>query len=104
MAPRRVSSRGSGRLRFTLLLIAFLLISGTVILRRSFGNRAAREILDLDARRAGLVAERLRLEAEIRTAASRARIEPIAIERLKMHIPADSQVILVPPARAHESQ
>jgi cell division protein FtsL len=104
MAPRRVKGGGSGRLRLTILLVVFLLISGTVILRRSWGNRAAHELVDLDARRAGLVAERLRLEAEIRAATSRSRIEPIATQRLNMHIPADSQVILVPPARLHESQ
>jgi cell division protein FtsL len=104
MAPRRVKGGGSGRLRLTMLLIVFLLISGTVILRRSWGNRGARELHDLDSQRAGLVAERLRLEAEIRAATSRARIEPIAVQRLNMHVPADSQVILVPPARLHESQ
>ncbi len=104
MATRRVKGRGSGRLRLTMLLIAFLLISGTVILRRSYGNRAARELIDLDSRRAGLVAEKLRLEADIRMATSRARIQPIAEQRLQMHVPPDSLVIYVPPARLHESQ
>jgi cell division protein FtsL len=104
MATRRVKSGGSGRLRLAFLLIAFLMITGTVILRRSYGNRGARELVELDSRRAALVAERLRLEAEIRSATSRARIEPIATQRLQMHIPSDSQVILVPPSRSNESQ
>src|SRR5438105_11329041 len=104
MATRRVKGGGNGRLRLTVLLIVFLLIAGTVILRRSYGNRGARELVDLDTRRAALVAERLRLEAEIRSATSRGRIVPIATERLQMHIPADSVVILVPPPRLHESQ
>lgn len=104
MATRRVKSGGNGRLRLAMLLIAFLMITGTVILRRSYGNRSARELVELDSRRAALVAERLRLEAEIRAATSRARIEPLAVQRLNMHIPADSQVILVAPTRLHENQ
>ena len=66
-----------------------------VILRRSYGIAAARELQQLDARRAALVAERLRLEAEIRAAASRATLQPIAEQRLQMRIPADSQVIIL---------
>ena len=104
MAARRVKSGGSGRLRLTFLLIAFLMISGTIILRRSYGNRTARELVELDTRRAALVAEKLRLEAEIRTATSRNRIGPIAEQRLQMHVPPDSLVIYVPPSRLHESQ
>ena len=103
MATRRVKGGGGSRLRLTMLLIAFLLITGTVILRRSYGNRGARELLVLDSKRAALVAEKLRLEADIRNATSRSHIVPMA-ERLQMHIPADSQVILVPPSRLHESQ
>ena len=67
-----------------------------VILRRSYGIAAARELLELDARRASPVAERLRLEGEVRAAASRATLQPIAEQRLRMRIPADSQVIILP--------
>ena len=67
-----------------------------VILRRSYGIAAARELLELDARRASLVAERLRLEGEVRAASSRAALQPIAEQRLRMRIPADSQVIILP--------
>ncbi|MES2178574.1 MAG: cell division protein FtsL [Gemmatimonadota bacterium] len=99
MATRRVAK--GGRWRLPLILVAFLAISGIIILRRSLGIRTAREITELDARRSALVAERLRLEAEIRAASSRARLQPIAEQRLQMHVPADSQVILVP--RTHET-
>ena len=88
-------------MRLALVLVAFLAISGTIILRRSIGIRSAREILALDTRRAALVAERLRLEAEIRAASNRGRLQPIAEQRLQMHVPADSQVIFV--TRAHEA-
>ena len=96
MAKSRVGSRGTGRLRFVLLLLGFLVIAVGVILRRSFGVAAARELQQLDARRAALVAERLRLEGEVRAAASRATLQPIAEQRLQMRVPADSQI-----GRAH---
>jgi cell division protein FtsL len=96
MAKSRVGGRGSGRLRFVLVLLGFLVIAMGVILRRSYGIAAARELQQLDARRAALVAERLRLEGEIRAAASRATLQPIAEQRLQMRIPADSQVIILP--------
>ena len=95
MAKSGVAGRG-GRLRFVLLLLGFLVIAMGVILRRSYGIAAARELLELDARRASLVAERLRLEGEVRAAASRATLQPIAEQRLRMRIPADSQVIILP--------
>jgi cell division protein FtsL len=96
MAKGRVAGRGTGRLRFVLLLLGFLVIAVGVILRRSYGIAAAREIQELDARRAALVAERLRLEGEVRAAASRATLQPIAEQRLHMRVPADSQVVILP--------
>ena len=94
MAKGRVAGRG--RLRFALLLLGFLVIAIGVILRRSYGIARAREIQDLDARRAALVAERLRLDGEVRAAASRAVLQPIAEQRLQMRVPSDSQVIIIP--------
>jgi cell division protein FtsL len=96
MAKGRVGGRGSGRLRFVLVLLGFLVIAMGVILRRSYGIDAARELQRLEATRSALVAERLRLEGEIRAAASRATLQPIAEQRLQMRIPADSQVIILP--------
>lgn len=89
-------------MRFGLLLLAFLVISGGVILRRTAGIAAARELLELDARRAALVAERLRLEGDIRAAGSRTRLQPIAEQRLQMRVPSDSQVVILPRA-AHDT-
>ena len=96
MAARKVGS-GGGRGRLALLLIAFLAISGVVVLRRTYGIRAQRELVALDARRAALVAERLKLESDIRTASSRARLQPIAEQRLGMKVPDPAQVITVSP-------
>ena len=101
MAARKVA--GGGRAKLALWLLAFLVISGTVVLRRSFGNREQRVVRDLDARRAALVAERLRLESEIRTATSRAHLQPIAEQRLQMQVPAANQVFNLPRAAAHDT-
>lgn len=98
MAKGRVAGRGGRRMRVVLLLLGFLVIAVGVILRRSFGVAAVRELQQLDARRAALVAERLRLEGEVRAAASRATLQPIAEQRLQMRVPADSQVIILPRA------
>jgi cell division protein FtsL len=105
MAKGRVGGRGQGigRFRIPLLLIGFLLIALGVILRRSMGIAAGRELQQLDARRAALVAQRLRLEGEIRAASSRSRLQPIAEQRLNMHVPSDSQVVIITRAPAPAS-
>lgn len=100
MAKRVARGGGRGRLRLALLLLGFLAIALVVILRRTYGIAAARDLQKLDAARAALVAERLRLEGEIRAAESRATLQPIAEQRLQMHVPADSQVIILSRPRA----
>ena len=88
---RKVS--GSGRLRLALLLLGFVLIAAGVVLRRTYGIRAARDLQAMETRRSGLIAERRRLESEIRIASSRARLQPIAEQRLQMHVPTEAQVV-----------
>jgi len=83
----------SGRLRFALLLLGFVTIASGVVLRRTYGIRAARDIQTMETRRSGLDAERRRLESEIRIASGRARLQPIAEQRLQMHVPTESQVV-----------
>lgn len=85
--------RRSGRLRFALVLLGFVAVASVIVLRRTYGIGAAREILLMETRRSGLEAERARLEADIRIASSRARLQPIAEQRLGMHVPAEDQVI-----------
>jgi hypothetical protein len=91
MAARKVGGSG-GRVRLVLLMLAFLVITGGVILRRTFGISGAKELLELEARRTATINEKLRLEAEIRSASSRAHLLPVA-ERLNLHVPADSMVM-----------
>ena len=95
MATRRVARKGSGRGRLALVLLGFLLIALGVILRRTWGIAAATQLRQLEQKRAALVAERLRLEGEVRAAASRSTLQPIAEQRLQMHVPSDSQVIII---------
>jgi cell division protein FtsL len=83
----------SGRLRFALVLLGFVAVASVIVLRRTYGIAAAREIQAMETRRAGLDAERARLEADIRIASSRARLQPIAERRLGMHVPSEDQVV-----------
>jgi len=84
---------GSGRIRFALVLLGFVAIASGVVLRRTAGIRAARELQAMETRRSGLDAERRRLESEIRLASGRARLQPIAESRLRMHVPSEDQVV-----------
>jgi cell division protein FtsL len=61
-----------------------------------FGVRQEREIRRLQQERDALVAERIRLEGAIRAASSRARLQPIAEQRLNMHIPTPEQQVFLP--------
>ena len=83
----------SGRLRFALVLLGFVAIASVIVLRRTYGIRAANELQAMETRRSGLIAERRRLESEIRIASSRAQLQPIAERRLQMHVPSEDQVV-----------
>ena len=76
-----------------LILVGFVLVATGVIWRRSFGIAQSRELRELDKQRLELEAQKARLQGEIRELSSRARLGPIAEQRLNMHVPNDSQVI-----------
>ena len=89
-----------GRSIVALVLVGFVLVATGVIWRRSYGTLRAREQSALEQKRSALEAERAKLDGDIRDAASRARLEKVAEERLNMRIPNDSQVFVVTrPAR-----
>ena len=92
-----------GRTLVALALLGFVLVATGVIWRRSVGLARARDESRLEQRKAALRAERAKLEGDIRDASSRAVLARIAEERLHMHIPNDSQVILLarPAKSAH---
>lgn len=96
VAPRRRSI-------VAVFLVGFVLVASGVIARRVLGVQWQIEIKKLQEKRAALDADRVRLESAIRDASSRARLQPIAEQRLNMHIPkADEQVIL-PRRSPHDS-
>ena len=69
--------------------------TAAVIARRSYGDSEARRISGVDARLRQLRNERVRLESEIREGSSRVRLIPIAESRLGMHVPADTEVVIL---------
>ena len=77
-------------------LIGFVLVATGVIWRRSTGLAQARELGELQQRRAALEAQQAALEGAIRDASSRARLGRTAEERLGMRVPPDSLVIRLP--------
>lgn len=86
-----------------MLLLGFFVVATGVIARRTFGIGQARELRALRQQRDAANAARVQLEAEIREASSRARLGPIAEQRLHMYVPADSQVIILPRTKSSSS-
>ena len=88
---------GARRPRFRLagwLLLLMAALSLTVW-RQTRGVALQREIRALESDRAIAESERMALATRIQALQSRARIVQVARDRLGMHLPADSQVVLV---------
>lgn len=102
ISGRRASSGGTHGRRvgprslIVLVLFGFFMVATSVIARRTFGISQARSIRALEHQRDAVNAARVKLEAEIRDASSRAKLGPIAERRLHMYVPPDSQVIILP--------
>ena len=79
-----------------MVLVGFVLVTTGVIARRVFGVQQQRDIRKLQQKRNALEADRVRLETAIRDASSRAHLQPIAEQRLNMHIPTPDQQVLLP--------
>lgn len=95
MGRRTVKGRIGPLSIIVLLLLGFFTVATGVIARRTFGINQARTLRALERQRDAVDASRVTLEAEIRDASSRARLVPIAEQRLHMYVPADSQVIIL---------
>lgn len=93
---RSVAPRG--RAWIALVLVSFVLIAAGVIWRRTAGVEQARELRSLQERRAQLEAQRSQLEGDIRRISSRSSLLPIVERRLGMHVPNDTQVVILPRA------
>lgn len=98
-APPHGERRGGGLLRLAGLLVLLLGALAVVVGRQTRGVAIQREIRSLESERAIAETERLALQTRIQALQSRARVVRAARERLGMHLPADSEVILVPLAR-----
>ena len=92
MAKRGVKG---GRTLVAYALLAFVVISAAVITRRSFGHEEGQRTRELQSRLAALESERIRLNALIRDASSRPQLEPVVEQQLGMHVPADTQVVIL---------
>lgn len=90
---RGPSRRVLGALAWLLLLLGSL---GVVIWRQARGVALERGLRELQAERTVAEAERVQLERRIQTLASRARVVPIARERLGMQLPADHEIVFLP--------
>ena len=90
MASGSIAMRG--RSAIALGLAGFLVVTSSVVWRRSLGSTRARRLQQMGEKSATLAAERARLEGEIRAATSRAQLTPVAT-RLGLRMPSDSQVI-----------
>jgi cell division protein FtsL len=76
-------------------LLGFVLISAAVVARRSYGHREGSSITALEKRKSELVSERARQTEMIREGSSLSRIRPIAEQRLGMHTPSETQIVLL---------
>src|SRR6476661_1649032 len=95
MAKRKVGRGGSRRSVIALVLIGFVVVTTGVIARRMRGVGEQRRLLDLERKREALDGERTKLESAIRDASGRARLQPIAEQRLNMHIPKPEQQVFI---------
>lgn len=96
MAKRSVGIRG--RSIFGMLLGAFIIVTLTVVWRRSIGFSEARDIQQLTRARSDLEGERARLESQLRDLTSRQRLGPVVEQKLGMHVPVGRQVVILPKA------
>jgi type II secretory pathway pseudopilin PulG len=85
-----------GRSLVALALLAFLIVAGLVVWRRTVGVAESREIAAMQKRVVELEAQRARLEGDIRDLSSRGRLAPLVERRLGMHVPNDTQVVILP--------
>jgi len=81
-----------------MVLVGFVLVATGVIARRVVGVQQQQAIRELQRKRDALIADRIKLEGAIRDGSSRARLQPIAEQRLNMHIPKAEQQMLLPRA------
>jgi hypothetical protein len=88
-----------GRHWVALWLLAFLAAAGVVVARSTSGLRLARALGEARVTRAALEGRRADLERRVRAARSRTVLVPRA-QRLGLHLPSDSEIVLLPAPEA----
>jgi hypothetical protein len=79
-----------------LWLLLFLAVAVVIQARQSAAIRSATELRQLREQRTGLEAERAALQHQIRLATSRQVLGRLAESELGLHLPTDSEFILLP--------
>jgi len=97
-AQRQPTARARGRSIAAALLVGFVVVTTAVIWRRGYGVSRAVELRNLTRHRDQLRAERTSLERRIGELTGRTQLGGLAERQLDMHVPADSQVIVLPEA------
>ncbi len=88
--------RLKGRHWTAIWLVGFLAVTWVVYARQTAAIRDARALAEIRARRTNLEGHRTSLERRIRAGASRAVLVPRAQGGLGLHLPADTEIILLP--------
>lgn len=78
-----------------LALLAFVLIGAGVIWRRAQGHAQAKALIALEQQRLQLQSQRAQLRSEIRDLASRGALAAVVEKRLDMHVPNDTQLVIL---------
>ncbi len=91
------SRRGvPGALRLALLFATLLASLSLVVWRQSRALDVLRQLDGLRAQRAMAESEKAELQRRIQTLESRARVVSAARERLGMHVPGGSEIVILP--------
>jgi cell division protein FtsL len=96
--PRRRQGSGKGWALLKALLFAAAVVGAlsTVVWRQTRADQRQREIRALDTEIAVAEGEKVELLNRIQALQSRARITRVARERLGLHLPSDSEIVLLP--------
>lgn len=92
-SPERTGLRG--RYWLALWLGLFLAVATVVIWRQSEAIATARELHELERRRGALEIRRSALAGQVQRARSRSVLVPLAVERLGLRLPQDSEITIL---------
>lgn len=103
MTARRGGRRGGLGVWLAMGFLAFVAAAVIVVWRRARGDVEEQAIVQLEAERRDLDAQRVALERDLRAAMSAGRIAPLARRRLGLRLPSDSQLITLARGRVADA-